>query len=115
MKGPWRAVLYHLTADIYQPAVANPGGAGGLAGTASQAAIQVPPGCLRNGLAFQTFLDEVNTSPRPVQLVPQQLIGWTGRGAESAMHAFAQNAVGFAALGGVVDEIGQVGLHVCLY
>jgi hypothetical protein len=47
-----------------------------------------------------------------VELVAEELISRAGRGAETAMHAFAQDRVGFAALRRVANEIGEVGFHV---
>ena len=61
--------------------------------------------------ALQHLLHEVDAAARPVELVAQQLIGRTGRGAEAAVHALAQDRVGLAALGRVADEVGELGLH----
>ena len=45
-------------------------------------------------LVLQHVLDEVNPSPRAVEFVAKHLIGRTGRRAEPAMHAGAQDLVG---------------------
>ena len=61
--------------------------------------------------AFQHLLDEIDAPARAVELVAQQLVGRTGRGAESAVHARAQDRVGLVAVGRVADEVGERGLH----
>ena len=51
--------------------------------------------------ALEHLLDQVDAPARAVELVAQQLIGRAGRRAETAVHAGAQDRVGFAALGRV--------------
>ena len=107
-----RAFPFHrLAADVQQMVVVHPGGAGGLAGTAHQAAIQVAADLGGGGLALQHPLDLVDAPAGAVQLVAQELVGGAGGGAEAAVHAGAQDAFGLAACGGVADEVGQIGLH----
>ena len=61
--------------------------------------------------AFQHLLDEINAAARSVEFVTQQLVGRARRGAETAMHAAAQNLLGLSARGGVLDEVGEMGFH----
>ena len=62
-------------------------------------------------LAFEHLLDEVDAAARTVELVAEQLIGRARREAEAAVHAVAQDALGFLPFGRVLDEIGERGLH----
>ena len=61
--------------------------------------------------AFENLLDQINAAARPVELVTEQLVGRAGRGAEAAMHATAQNGLGFPAGRGIANEIGESGIH----
>jgi hypothetical protein len=69
-------------------------GAGGHAGEARQAAVDVLDGLLvRRPAVLQHVLDQVDPPARAVELVAQHLVGRAGRGAEAAMHAGAQDLV----------------------
>lgn len=68
-------------------------------------------GLARHCIAFEHFLDEINASARPVQFIAQQLIGGARGGAETAMHAGAQNALGLLAVRGIFYGISELGLH----
>ena len=46
-------------------------------------------------VVLQHVLDEVDAAARAVEFVAEQHIGRAGRGAEAAMHAGAQDLVGF--------------------
>ncbi len=105
------AVLDDLTPDIEQPAVMHARGAGGFAGAAGQAAVEMKPGFRRGRHAFQDLLHQVDAAARPVELVAEQLVSRAGRGAETAVHALAQDGVGFAPLWRVFDEVGEISLH----
>jgi len=61
--------------------------------------------------AFEHLLDEINAPARPIELVAEQLVGRTGRGAKAAMHAFPEDRLRLAACGRVADEIGEMGFH----
>ena len=61
--------------------------------------------------ALKGLLDQVDPPARAVQFVAKQLVRGAGRRAEAAMHAFAQDRVGFAPFGRVADEVGKAGLH----
>ena len=65
----------------------------------------------RRAVVLQHVLDEVDASPRAVELVAEQHIGRAGRGAEAAMHAGAQNLFRHADVR--VGELrgGEVRLH----
>ena len=78
-----------------------------LAAAAREAAVEMQLRLRRDRRAFEHLLDQVDAPARAVELVAQQLIGRTGRRAEAAMHARAQDRVGFAPLGRVADEIGE--------
>lgn len=77
---------------IDQMHVVHARGACGHAGQARQAAVDMLDHLFRCRLAaFQHVLDEIDTATRTVEFVAQQQIGRTGRGAEAAMNAAAQN------------------------
>ncbi len=44
---------------------------------------------------LQHVLDEIDAAARAIELVAERHIGGTGGGAETAMHAFAQDGLGF--------------------
>ena len=71
-------------------------------------------GLARHCIAFEHFLDEINTPARPVQLITQQLIGGTRGVAETAVHAGAQNTVSLLAVRGIFYGISELGLHFWL-
>ena len=62
-------------------------------------------------LPLERLLHEIDAASRAVVLVAEEQIGWTGRGAEAAVHALAEDRVGFAPFGRVADKLGQSGLH----
>ena len=68
----------------------------------------------RRAVLFQHLLDQVDPPARAIELVAEQHIGRTGRGAEAAMHAGAQDLVGFGDIG--VGELGEreFGFHVAV-
>ncbi len=53
----------------------------------------------RGCVLFQHLLDQVDPAARTIELVAEQHIGRTGRGAKPAMHAGAQDLVGFRDIG----------------
>jgi hypothetical protein len=57
------------------------------------------------------LFDEIDAPARSIELVSEQLIGRAGRGAEAAVRAGAQDALGLLALGRALDEVGEMGLH----
>ena len=60
---------------------------------------------------LKDLLDQVDTATRAIQLVAQQLISRTSRGAKTAVHTAAQNGISLLAFRGVFDEICEIGLH----
>ena len=66
---------------------------------------------LRDGLAFHHLLEQVNAAARTIKFVAKKLIGWTRRGAETAMDATSQNGFGFLAFPGGFKGGGEVCLH----
>ena len=103
--GPPVAVLHIGPRMVDQLAVVDARGAGGGAGQARQAAVDMLDH-LRRGLALalQHVLDQVDAPPRAVELVAQQHIGRAGGGAEAAADAFADFG-----LGGGDLRVGQLG------
>ena len=97
--------------DVGQPAIAHTGGAGGLARTATQTAIQMQACTRADRLTFEHALDEINAAARAVQFIAQQLIGGTSRGAKAAVHALAQNVLGLASFVAVAEFSSEFGLH----
>ncbi len=65
----------------------------------------------RRPVILQHVLDQVDAAARRIELVAQQHIGRTGRGAEAAMDAGAQDLVGFR--GGRIGKLSEreMGLH----
>jgi hypothetical protein len=92
--------------------VVHPRRAGGHAGEAGQAAVDMGDDLVVGRTAvLQHVLDQVDSSTRRIQLVAERHIGRAGRRAEAAMHAFAQDFFRFrdvriGELGG-----GEGGLH----
>ena len=87
--------------------------AGGHAGEAGQAAVDMLDHLRRRRLVlFQHLLDQIDAAARAIEFVAEQHIGRTGRGAEPAMHAGAQDLVGFRDIG--IGELGEreFGFHV---
>ncbi len=97
------ARIDHMAADVDQPTVLDPARAGRLAVAAGQAAVEVQLRAARDRRAFEHLLDQVDAPARPVELVAEQLVGRAGRGAEAAVHAFAQDGLGLATLAGVLE------------
>src|SRR5581483_6409221 len=97
--------------DVGEPAVAHAGGTGAFAGAAGEAAIEMQPRALGDLGALQRALDEVDAAARAVEVVAEELVGRAGRGAETAMHALAQDGVGLAPLVRIADELGELRLH----
>ena len=92
--------------------VVHAGRTGGHAGEAGQAAVDMLDHLLRRRPAFfQHLLDEVDAAARAIEFVAEQHIGRAGRGAEPAMHAGAQDLVGFRDIG--IGELGEAefGFH----
>ena len=85
---------------------------GGHAGEAGEAAVDMLDHRLGRLLVLlQHLLDQVDAAARAIELVAEQHIGRTGGGAEAAMHAGAQDLVGFLDVG--VGELreAEFGLH----
>lgn len=86
--------------DVDQVRVVDLDRAGGDAGQAGQAAIEVMHGLfVRRPTLFQHGADQVDAAARGIVLVAAQHIGWASGGAEAIMHAGAQNTVGLCNLG----------------
>lgn len=100
-----------VAADIQQLVVLDSGRAGGFAVAAAQAAIEVQASALAGLVALEKLLDQVDPSARAVEFVAQLLVGRAGGVAETAVHAAAQDALGFGGLGALPGGIAEVGLH----
>ena len=71
---------------IHQMHVVHPGRASRHAGKTRQAAVDVLDGFLvGRAIVLQHVLDQVDAATRRVQLIPQHLIGGTGRSAKTAV------------------------------
>ena len=104
--------LEHAAPDIDEASIAHPRGTGGFATAAGEAAIEVQLSFSADLVTLEHLLDEIDATARAVQLVAQQLIRRARRRAKAAMHASAQDRVGFATLGCVLDEIRETSFHV---
>src|SRR5579863_7236345 len=60
-----------------------------------QRSICLTTSAVGGAVLLQHLLDEIDSAARAIELVAEQDIGRTGRGAEPAMHALAQDGVGF--------------------
>ena len=109
--GSAHALVHHAPADVEQPPILDPRRTGRFARAAGQATVEMQLRDGRNRLPFQHLLHEIDAPARPIELIAQKLIGGTGRTAEAAVHALAQDRVCFAAFGRVLDEVGEIGLH----
>ena len=107
----WHFGVHNLAADVQQVAILHATGTGAFAVAAGQAAVQVQLGLARGRLAFQHLFHQVDAATRAVELVAEQLVGRAGRGAEAAVHAFAQDGFGLAAFGSVLVFGSEMGLH----
>jgi hypothetical protein len=91
---------------VDQMHVVHAGGTGGHAGEAGKAAVDMLDHVRRRrGVLFQHLLDQVDAAARAIELVAKQHIGRTGRGAEAAMHAGAENLVRLPDVG--IGELGN--------
>jgi hypothetical protein len=100
-----------MAADVQQSPVLHARGAGGFAGAAGEAAVEMQLCLCGSRISFKYLFYKINSSAWTIELIAQQLIGRASRSAETAVHAFAQDGVGFLALGRVPDEISELGLH----
>ena len=61
---------------------------------------------------LEHLLDQVDAPARAIQFGSEQLVGRAGCGAETAMHAAAQDAIGFRDIG-IAQQVGGNGsLHL---
>ena len=87
-------------------------GAGGHAGEAGEAAVDMGDGVVvGRPVVLQHLLDQIDAPARAIELVAERDIGRAGRRAEAAMHAFADDpfAMGGVRIGKLVG--GEGGLH----
>jgi len=65
----------------------------------------------RRAVILQHVLDEIDPPSGAVEFVAKQRIGWTGRGAEAAMHARPEDLLGLLDIG--IRQLGRckVRLH----
>ena len=103
--------LEHAAPDIDEASIAHPRGTGGFATAAGEAAIEVQLSFSADLVTLEHLLDEIDTAARPVELVAQQLIGRTRRRAKTAMHAGAQDRIGFAAFRRIANERREIRFH----
>ena len=97
---------------VDQVHVVDAGRAGGHAGEAGEAAVDVAHHLLgRRAAGFQHVLDQVDAPARAVELVAEQQEGRAGRGAEPAMDAGAQDLVGGGDIGVAQLFSGEIRLH----
>ena len=111
-QGPFVVVFDIGTGVIDQVHVVNARRAGGHAGKARQAAVDVFDGFgVWRALVLQHVLDQVDAATGAIKLIAKDLIGRAGRGAKPAMHAGAQDFVG--PFGGGIGQLlwRESGLH----
>jgi hypothetical protein len=61
--------------------------------------------------AFEQLLDQIDASTRPIELIAENLIRRAGCVTEAAMHARAQDFIGFVGTRQTAGAIGKVRLH----
>ncbi|ENT76674.1 hypothetical protein H712_02379 [Brucella ovis IntaBari-2009-88-4] len=97
---------------IDQMHIIDAGRACGHAGQAREAAVHMAHDLLiRRAAVFQHVLDEIDAPARAVEFVAERHIGRADRGAETAMHTFAQNLFGFKHAGIAQLFRAEMGLH----
>src|SRR6202048_2711459 len=84
---------------------------GGLAIETSQAPIQMLLRAAGDFPALEHLLHQIDSSARSIEFIAQQLIRRTGRVAEPAMHALADDGLRLFAVRGVREFWTQMGLH----
>src|SRR6202048_3874348 len=84
---------------------------GGLAIETSQAPIQMLLRAARDFPALEHLLHQIDSSPRSIEFIAQQLISRTGRVAEPAMHALADDGLRLFAVRSVREFGTQMSLH----
>lgn len=74
-------------------------------------------GDVRGGgpVIFQHIFNEIDAPARAVQFISQQQVRRTGRRTEPAVHAFAQNIVGFTQGAGFKLFWSKIGLHLSVF
>ena len=105
------AFIDNLAADIDESAILDAGRTRRLARTAGEAAIEMKLRRLGRRRAFEHLLHQVDATAGSVELIAQQLIGRTCRGAEAAVHAGAQDRIGFAAFRRIANERREIRFH----
>ena len=110
-RGAGHALFGDRAPDVQQSSVLHARRTGSLAGAAGQTAVQVQLRARGDGCTLQQLLHQVDAAARAVELIPEQLVGGTGRETETAVHAGAQNRLRLAPLRGVPDEIRERGPH----
>ncbi len=69
---------------------------------------------VRRPVVLQHVLDQIDPATWTVELVAERDIGRAGGSAETAMHAFAQDLLGFGNTG-ILELLGcEIGLHVAV-
>ena len=100
-----------MAADVDEASVAHTRRTRRLAAAARQTAVEVQLRLRRHVAAFERLLDQVDPPARTVELVAEQLIRRTRRRAEAAVHACAQDRIGFAPLGRFQQRRQQLRFH----
>jgi hypothetical protein len=101
-----------VAADLGDLPVLHAARAGGLAGAAGQAGVEVGARAVgRALLALEQLLDQVDAAARAVQFVAQHLIARAGGGAEAAVHAGLDERLSALRLGVALEGWGQLGVH----
>jgi hypothetical protein len=104
-------LVHHLSANVEQVVIVHATWTSAFAISAGQTPIQVHL-CFFCGLgAFKDFFDQVDSTSGSIELVAQELVGWTRGSAKAAMHALFENGLGLKCFGGMLKGWGQYRLH----
>ncbi len=87
-------LINQLATGIQQVMVIDTGGAGGFAGAAGQAAVEVYLSRSCRGAAFQYLFDQVDPAPGAIEFIAGELVGGAGCIAKAAVDTVAQDLVG---------------------
>ena len=100
-----------FTTKVDQLIVSYSRWAGGFTGAAGQAAVEVHAGARGGRVPLEDLLDLVDAAARSVQFIAQQLVGGAGGGAETAVHATAQDGLGTLAEKAIAILFCKIRLH----
>ena len=104
-------VFDQFATEVGEPAVLHAGRAGGLAGAAGQAAVEVGAGGCGRAAMLEHLLDQVDAAARAVEFAAGDAVRRAGGQAEAAVHAVAQQVACLPCERRVGERVGGSGMH----